>query len=61
MESSTDEFEINMYDLNGKLQKQYRSTQKEITIPAPDNAGYYLLQLKVKRSGAVQHAAIVVQ
>lgn len=61
METSIDEFEINIYDLNGQLQKQYHSTQTEISIPAPDNAGYYLLQLKAKRNGAVQHATIVVQ
>ena len=61
MEASIDEFEINIYDLSGRLQKQYHSTQTDISISAPDNAGYYLLQLKAKRNGAAQHATIVVQ
>lgn len=60
-ESFADDFEINMYDLNGKLQKQYHSTQTEISIPAPDKAGYYLLQLKTKRNDTVQHTIMVVQ
>ncbi|MDR2920624.1 MAG: right-handed parallel beta-helix repeat-containing protein [Tannerella sp.] len=60
-DASMDEFEISIYDLNGKLQKQYHSTQTEVSIPAPDNAGYYVLRLKAKRSGTIQQAIIVVQ
>ncbi|MDL2304195.1 heparinase II/III family protein [Bacteroides sp. OttesenSCG-928-D19] len=60
-EASTSGFEINIYDLNGTLQKQYHTTQTEINIPAPDKTGFYLLQLKTKRNGATQHATIVVQ
>ncbi|MDR2920623.1 MAG: T9SS type A sorting domain-containing protein [Tannerella sp.] len=59
--SFMDEFEISIYDLNGKLQKQYHRTQTEISIPAPDNAGYYVLRLNAKRSGMVQQATIVVR
>ncbi|MDR2920625.1 MAG: right-handed parallel beta-helix repeat-containing protein [Tannerella sp.] len=61
METSIDEFEISIYDLNGKLQKQYHSKQTEISLPAPDNAGYYILRLKAKKDGIVQNATIVVQ
>ncbi len=60
MDASMGEFEINIYDLSGGLRKQYRSTQTVMMVAAPDNAGYYLLQLKTK-SGMVRNTTIVVQ
>ena len=60
-DASIDEFEISIYDFTGKLQKQYHSTQTDISIPAPDNAGYYLLLLKTKNGGIVQQTTILVQ
>ena len=60
-DASIDESEICIYDFTGKLQKQYHSTQTEISIPAPDFAGYYLILLKTKNGGIVKQATILVK